>query len=113
MCHPSPPNDVEFTAAPLTVANLLSTVPIVRPEFIRLPPPGSKCLHTGLSRSALNSLVLPTPENGFSPVVKSFVLRKRGAKTGIRLVDFASLVSFIRSNPAVETAHPGVKGGQE
>jgi hypothetical protein len=30
--------------------------------------------------------------------VRSFVLRKRGAKTGIRLVDYASLAAFIWSN---------------
>jgi hypothetical protein len=68
------------------------------PEFLRLPPPGVRCPFTGLSRSALNELILPTEQNGFTPPVRSFCLRKRGAKTGIRLVDYASLKAHIRSN---------------
>jgi hypothetical protein len=71
------------------------------PEFLRLPPPGVRCPFTGLSRSALNELILPTKQNGFTPPVRSFCLRKRGAKTGIRLVDYASLKAHILSN--VET----------
>jgi len=69
-----------------------------RPEFVRLPHPGQQCYYTGMSRSALNALILPTTENMFKPPVRSFVLRRRGAKTGIRLIDFDSLVSFIRAN---------------
>jgi hypothetical protein len=61
------------------------------PEFLRLPPPGQLCAWTGLSRSAINELVLATPRNDFKPQVKSFCLRQRGAKTGIRLVDYSSL----------------------
>lgn len=70
------------------------------PEFLRLPHPGQKCQVCGLSRSTLNELVLATPENGFKPPVRSFVLRKRGAKTGIRLIDYESLREFIRRHPA-------------
>lgn len=72
--------------------------PLSRPEFLRLPPGGGRCPHTGLSRSAINALILPTPENGFRPPVRSFVLRKRGARTGIRLVDFDSLTGYIRAH---------------
>jgi hypothetical protein len=68
------------------------------PEFLRLPPPGVRCPFTGLSRSALNELILPTEQNGFTPPVRSFCLRKRGAKTGIRLVDYASLKAHIFAN---------------
>lgn len=67
------------------------------PEFIRLPAPGSACPWTGLKRTALNQLVLPCVENEFKPLVRSFVLRKRGQRTGIRLIDFESLVTHIRS----------------
>src|SRR4051812_49324395 len=69
----------------------------LRPEFIRLPKPGKQCQHTGLSRSAVNELILPTEANGHKPPVKSFVLRKRGAKTGIRLIEYDSLASYIRA----------------
>lgn len=72
-----------------------------RPEFIRLPPPGRKCSWTGLSRSALNGLILPSAANAFRPPVRSFVLRKPGARTGIRLIDYSSLAEFIRSNKDV------------
>lgn len=65
-------------------------------EFLRLPPPGQRCPHTGLSRSYLNDLILPTVENGNRPPVRSFVLRKRGAQTGVRIIDAASLFNYIR-----------------
>jgi hypothetical protein len=68
------------------------------PEFLRLPPPGQRCTWTGLSRSAINELILPTPRNRHKPAVKSFCLRQRGAKTGIRLVDYAGLRAYIRAH---------------
>jgi len=74
-----------------------------QPEFLRLPKPGLLCPLTGLSRSAINELILATPRNGFKPPVRSFCIRQRGAKTGIRLVDYASLRRFIFSH--VEDSH--------
>ena len=68
------------------------------PEFIRLPPPGVRCPFTGLSRSALNELILPTAANNFAPPVRSYCLRKRGAKTGIRLLNYSSLKAHILQN---------------
>jgi hypothetical protein len=68
------------------------------PEFLRLPPPGVRCPFTGLSRSALNELILPTELNGFKPPVRSFCIRRRGARTGIRLIDYASLKAYIHTN---------------
>jgi len=67
----------------------------IKPEFIRLAKPGKLCPYTGLTRSAINELVLPTPRNNFKPPVKSFVLRQRGAKTGIRLICYDSLLEYI------------------
>ena len=86
----------ERTAAPLevpTAAQLLS-----RPEFIRLPKPNALCPYTGLSRSYADGLILPTAANSHKPPVRSFVLRKRGAKSGVRLIDYASLRKFILAN---------------
>ncbi|MBI5384256.1 MAG: hypothetical protein HZA90_06170 [Verrucomicrobia bacterium] len=71
----------------------------IQPEFLRLPKPGLLCPFTGMTRSALNELILPTERNSFKPPVRSFVLRQRGAKTGIRLVDYAHLSKFIRQHP--------------
>ena len=80
----------------------------IEPEFIRLPKPGSLCSHTGMSRSALNELVLPTPRNDFKPPVRSFCLRQRGARTGIRLVDYQSLRRHILANED----RPEIRGAQ-
>ncbi|MCX6923041.1 MAG: hypothetical protein NT154_07515 [Verrucomicrobia bacterium] len=48
-----------------------------------------------MSRAFLNSLILPTAANGFKPPVKSFVFRRKGARTGVRLISYDSLLSFI------------------
>lgn len=60
------------------------------PEFIRLPKSPHRCPFSGLSRSALNDLIL-----GTNPPVRSVVVRKRGAVRGIRLIDYASLVRYL------------------
>jgi hypothetical protein len=85
------------TTKPLEVPPRVTT-PLTRPEFLRLPSPGELCPHTGMSRSALNELILPTPRNGNKPPVKSFCLRQKGAKTGIRLVSYDSLTGYIRAH---------------
>jgi hypothetical protein len=69
-----------------------------RPEFIRLPKTGTACSFTGLSRSTLNSLILPCAANGFKPPVRSYALRAHGRLKGIRLIDYESLCSFIREH---------------
>jgi hypothetical protein len=91
-------NKAGQTAEPIEVPPVSSpsTAP---PEFLRLPPPGHLCAHTGLSRSYINTLVLPTEANGRKPPVKSFCLRQPGARTGVRLVSYQSLRDFILSHP--------------
>ena len=80
-------------------------------EFLRLPPPGQRCPHTGLSRSYLNDLILPTSANGHKPPVRSFVLRKRGAKSGVRIIDAASLFDWIRRHADTSAATGSEEGG--
>ena len=75
-----------------------TTPPGYRPEWIRLPPPGQRCQHCGLSRSALNQLILGNPTNGGRAQVVSFCLRQRGSRTGIRLISYDSLRSYIESH---------------
>ena len=70
----------------------------IRPEWIRLPQPGLRCNWTGLSRSALNQLILPCPTNGGRPPVVSYCLRQKGKKTGIRLISYDSLRKHIEAN---------------
>lgn len=74
--------------------------PYVEPEFVRLPKPKTNCPYTGLSRSKLNQLILPTIENNMLPPVKSVSLRKKGQKKGTRLIVFESLIQYLRSLPS-------------
>jgi hypothetical protein len=67
----------------------------LKPEFSRLPRSGERCPFTGLSRSGLNSLILPCPANNFHPPVRSVSLRKRGQIKGVRLIVFQSLMDFL------------------
>jgi hypothetical protein len=83
-----------YTSDPLSVA--VSSAATA--EFMRLPKPRERDEIFGFSRSYLNTLVLPCKENGFRPPVRSIVLRRRGAKTGVRLVDLASLRSYLDAN---------------
>jgi hypothetical protein len=82
------------TTAPLKIPLRMFAAPI-EPETIRLPKAGQHDPYFGLTRSCLNSLVLPKAVNNFKPLVRSFVLRRRGARTGVRLVDFQSLKNYI------------------
>lgn len=84
----------EATSAPLEIPPRAVAV-LIEPETIRLPKAGELDPHFGLTRSAINELVLPTPRNNFKPPVKSFCLRQRGAKTGIRLISFQSLKAYV------------------
>ncbi|HWB06079.1 MAG TPA: recombinase family protein [Verrucomicrobiales bacterium] len=65
------------------------------PTYVRLPKPGQKCPHTGLSRAKLNELILPNERNNFSPPVASKSLRQKGAQRGIRLVLLESLMAHL------------------
>lgn len=74
-------------------------VPEAKPETIRLPKVGQTCPWTGLSRAKLNELILPTELNKFTPPVVSYVIKERpDCKTGIRLIDFVSLMVFVRQH---------------
>lgn len=66
------------------------------PIYIRLPKPGEHCARTGLSRSMLNELILPTKRNKHRPPVKSINLRKGENIKGTRLILWESLKSYLR-----------------
>lgn len=86
-----------YTTQPLEEAAAeASTSPAC--EFLRLPPPGQKCPITGLTRGFLNLLVLPCTENDYKPPVRSFSLRRKGRAKGVRLVDRADLIRYIREH---------------
>ena len=87
-----------------TTALISATDHVNLPEFIRLPRGGTRDPITGLSRSALNSLILPSNGNGFKPPVKSVCLRKHGAARGIRLIVLKSLLAYIHGQADQEAA---------
>ena len=88
-----------------TAEDVELSVPVGPPKFLRLPPPGQLCPVCGLSRSFLNELVLGTPRNAFKPPVRSFVLKQReDCKTGVRLVDAASLFDYVERHPCDQQA---------
>ena len=65
------------------------------PTYLRVPKPGQLCPWSGLSRSKMLTLVLPSPANDWKPPVKSISLRQKGRRRGCRLVVYASLISVI------------------
>jgi len=83
------------TAAPVEAKTRAINSPVT-PEFIRLPQVGTSDPHTGLKRSKMNELVLPSPTNNFKPPVRSICLRNKGQQKGVRLIVFASLMEYLR-----------------
>jgi hypothetical protein len=84
------------------IAALCFRAPI-RPIFIRLPPPKSRCPYTGLSRSALADLCVPNKANRFKPPVKSIAPKKhKYAKRAARLIDFESLMTWLKAQEREE-----------
>lgn len=72
--------------------------PGVLPIYTRLPKSGKKCQYTKLSRSCLNSLILPTAANNYKPPVRSIVLKSnRHSRRGIRLIVLESLRAHLDS----------------
>jgi len=68
----------------------------IRPIYIRLPARKARCAYTGLSRSGLADLCVPSKNNNFRPPVKSFRAPRKGNKRAIRLIVFESLLSHLR-----------------
>ena len=80
--------------------NALRMVGPVEPKkFMRLPPPRQRDPLFGFSRSYINSLILPSLGNNFSPPVASYVIKKPTSRCGVRLVDVASMEAFIMQHP--------------
>jgi hypothetical protein len=93
--YPTTGGAAPTTSVPLSFATAANVAIPLYPEWIRLPKVGSQCNWTGLSRSKLNELILPTKANRFTPAVKSICLRKEGAARGGRLVHLRSLLSYL------------------
>ena len=74
------------------------------PEFIRLPKPRATCPVTGMSRTGLYNLCVPTKANAFRPKVPAKCLRSPGNLRGVWLIPYGPLVEFLRALPT-----PGLK----
>lgn len=88
---------------PMTTRHLLNNSVVSDPAFIRFPKPGRRCPVTGLSRSSLYQLVLPSEANGYNPPVRSAVIKNRCAARGVRLVSVPSLLGYLNSLVEKET----------
>jgi len=97
---------IENTAAGNTATARRNTE---KPEWLRLPQPGSKCPFTGLSRSTLNEICIDGPVNGHKAPVKSVVLKKRGAMRGIRLISYDSLMAYLDSLAQSTMVKPNIQ----
>lgn len=98
---------MSYAISGMTVAApTVATAVIVSPEYIRLPAPGEHDPLFGLTRSYLNLLILPTKENHLRPPVRSSVLRQPQAKTGVRLVNVASLRRYLKGQMKAEAGSP-------
>lgn len=81
------------------ILDAASQIPPTKPEYIRLPKPNTLCPYTGLCRSTLRNLSEPCEMNGFRPPVRATTLRlKRGQMRGIRLIDYDSLMAYLKSS---------------
>lgn len=81
--------------APLSPTELETAAP----AYIRLPKWGQRCPHTGLTRTALDQLTRPQNANDFRPPVKSKILKMTGQKSGVKLIDFRSLRTYLDGLP--------------
>ena len=71
----------------------------VPPRYIRMPRWGERCPHSGLTRSAIDSLVRSQQSNKFHPPVVSKIMRQTGAGKGVRLIDYQSLMDYLAALP--------------
>lgn len=74
-------------------------------EWIRLPSPRARCRLTGLSRTSLNELA----ERG---VIRAVTVRQPGALRGIKLLNRASLLAYLRRLETEQCGDAAANGGQ-
>lgn len=74
-----------------------------RPEWIRMPKPGSNCVWTGLGRSYLYQLAT-------SGKIRTISLRQKGKVRGVRLINLDSVLSYLSQVATVELPVRAVGG---
>lgn len=78
------------------------------PTYIRLPRPGTRCPHTGLSRTTLAELTRPCERNGYRAPVPAKEIRAKHSRRGIVLIPLADLLAYLAELPSFSG-----KGGVE
>ena len=73
-------------------------------EYMRVPPSGEHDPIFALKRSFLNLLILPCRENNWRPPVKSVVIKRKGSRKGVRLVEIVSLRAYIEEQARITAA---------
>jgi hypothetical protein len=73
------------------------------PTYIRLPKWGQRCPYTQLTRTQLDLLTRPQAFNNFRPPVLSKRLKMTGDKSGVKLIDYQSLLAHIASAPDISS----------
>jgi hypothetical protein len=68
-----------------------------KPEFLRLPKPRTRCVYSGLSRTGLAELAVPSKANDWRPPIRAVEIRKRGATRGVWLIRYDSLMQYLSS----------------
>ena len=73
-------------------------------EFLRIPPRGSHCSRTGLSRSVIEQLVVPSKANNFHPPVPAKLLRRPGNTRGVWLIPKRAFIKYLNNLPESRVA---------
>ncbi len=74
-----------------------------QPLYIRLPSRGA-CPYTGLKRSVLERLCVPSKRNNYQAPVRSVSLREPGMSKAARLINFKSLTAYFASLEEAQAA---------
>ena len=83
---------LETAALEAQLARILAKVP----PILRLPPPGTRCPFSQLSRTGLSELVTPTARNGGKPPVQAIYQRAhKYAQRGVWLIPAENLFRYL------------------
>jgi hypothetical protein len=77
------------------------------PEYLRIPHAKERDPLFGLTRTQLYELILPSVANDWTPPVRSAVLRRPGAKSGVRLIHVGSLRAYVEQHLEPASQPPG------
>jgi hypothetical protein len=71
----------------------------IESEFLRIPPRDGRCPISGLSRSSIEAICVPSKKNGFNPPVRAKLLRKPEAMRGAWLIPRKAFLDYLNSLP--------------